>query len=43
MPDGSQSPSVLATKPLLQALEVLTEFAVNPEFISTPAKISEQV
>ena len=32
-----------ASKPLLQSLEELANFALVPEFINTPAKISQQV
>ena len=32
-----------ASKPLLQAVEVLTTFACSPEFAGVPAKISDKV
>ena len=32
-----------AAKPLLQAVETLTNFAASPEFASIPAAISEKV
>ena len=41
--DGNRQRCAEAAKPLLQAVETLTTFAVSPEFTSIPATISAKV
>jgi len=41
--DDNRQRCAKAAKPLLQAVETLTTFAVSPEFASMPATISAKV
>jgi len=41
--DANRQRCAEAAKPLLQAIETLTNFAASPEFASIPAAISEKV
>lgn len=41
--EDNRSKCRIATAPLIEAVENLTAFASNPEFVSIPAQISSEV